>query len=124
MIAVGELASQKCTSRKVLEPLAVLVAPFAPHIAEELWQQLGHATSVCDAEWPEFDEKFLQESSVTMSVSFNGKTRFTLQFPADATKEQIEKETLASEQTQKYIAGKQIVKVIVVPKRIVNIVIR
>lgn len=124
MIAVGELASQKCTSRKVLEPLAVLVAPFAPHIAEELWQQLGHTTSVCDAEWPEFDEKFLQESSVTMSVSFNGKTRFTLQFPADATKEQIEKETLASEQTQKYIAGKQIVKVIVVPKRIVNIVIR
>ena len=124
MIAVGEFASQKCTSRKVLEPLAVLVAPFAPHIAEELWQQLGHTTSVCDAEWPEFDEKFLQESSVTMSVSFNGKTRFTLQFPADATKEQIEKETLASEQTQKYIAGKQIVKVIVVPKRIVNIVIR
>lgn len=124
MIAVGELNVQKCTSRKVLEPLVVLVAPFAPHIAEELWEQLDHTTSVCDAEWPEFNEKFVQESSVTMSVSFNGKTRFTMQFPVDAPKEEIEKEVLASEQAKKYTDGKQIVKVIVVPRRIVNIVVR
>ena len=124
MIAVGELNVQKCTSRKVLEPLVVLVAPFAPHIAEELWEQLDHTTSVCDAEWPEFNEKFVQESSVTMSVSFNGKTRFTMQFPVDAPKEEIEKEVLASEHAKKYTDGKQIVKVIVVPRRIVNIVVR
>ncbi len=124
MIAVGELNVQKCTSRKVLEPLVVLVAPFAPHIAEELWEQLDHTTSVCDAEWPEFNEKFVQESSVTMSVSFNGKTRFTMQFPVDASKEEIEKEVLASELAKKYTDGKQIVKVIVVPRRIVNIVVR
>ena len=124
MIAVGELNAQKCTSRKVLEPLVVLVAPFAPHIAEELWEQLGHETSVCDARWPEFNEKFVKESSVTMSVSFNGKTRFTMQFPVDAPRETVEKEVLESEQARKYTDGKRIVKVIVVPRRIVNIVIR
>lgn len=124
MIAVGELNAQKCTSRKVLEPLVVLVAPFAPHIAEELWEQLGHETSVCDARWPEFNEKFVKESSVTMSVSFNGKTRFTMQFPVDASRETVEKEVLESEQARKYTDGKRIVKVIVVPRRIVNIVIR
>ena len=124
MIAVGELAQQKCTARSVLEPLAVLLSPFAPFFAEELWHKLGHEGTVCDAEWPAFDEAYLKEDSVTLSVSFNGKTRFTLDFPADASKEQIEKETLASEAAAKYLEGKQIVKVIVVPGRIVNIVVK
>ena len=108
----------------MLEPLAVLLSPFAPFFAEELWHKLGHEGTVCDAEWPAFDEAYLKEDSVTLSVSFNGKTRFTLDFPADASKEQIEKETLASEATAKYLEGKQIVKVIVVPGRIVNIVVK
>ena len=124
MIAVGELAQQKCAARSVLEPLAVLLSPFAPFFAEELWHKLGHEGTVCDAEWPAFDEAYLKEDSVTLSVSFNGKTRFTLDFPADASKEQIEKETLASEAAAKYLDGKQIVKVIVVPGRIVNIVVK
>ena len=124
MIAVGELAQQKCAARSVLEPLAVLLSPFAPFFAEELWHKRGHEGTVCDAEWPAFDEAYLKEDSVTLSVSFNGKTRFTLDFPADASKEQIEKETLASEATAKYLEGKQIVKVIVVPGRIVNIVVK
>ena len=124
MIAVGELAQQKCTSRTVLETLVTLLAPFTPHIAEELWHLMGHTTTVCDAAWPEFDEAHLKEDTVTLGVSFNGKTRFTLDFAADATKEEIEKATLASEQAQKYLDGKQIVKVIVVPGRIVNIVIK
>lgn len=124
MIAVGELAQQKCTSRTVLETLVTLLAPFTPHIAEELWHMMGHTTTVCDAAWPEFDEAHLKEDTVTLGVSFNGKTRFTLDFAADASKEEIEKATLASEQAQKYLEGKQIVKVIVVPGRIVNIVIK
>ena len=124
MIAVGELAQQKCTSRKVLEQLVVLLAPFTPHIAEELWHTLGHEGTVCDAKWPEFDESYLKEDSVTLSVSFNGKTRFTLDFPADASKDQIQEAALSSEQAQKYLEGKQVVKVIVVPGRIVNIVIK
>ena len=124
MIAVGELAQQKCTSRTVLETLVTLLAPFTPHIAEELWHLMGHTTTVCDAAWPEFDEAHLKEDTVTLGISFNGKTRFTLDFAADASKEEIEKATLASEQAQKYLEGKQIVKVIVVPGRIVNIVIK
>ena len=124
MIAVGELAQQKCTSRTVLETLVTLLAPFTPHIAEELWHMMGHTTTVCDAAWPEFDEAHLKEDTVTLGVSFNGKTRFTLDFAADASKEEIEKATLESEQAQKYLEGKQIVKVIVVPGRIVNIVIK
>ncbi len=124
MIATGELAQQKCVSREVLEKLVVLLAPFAPHVAEELWEKLGHSTTVCDAEWPIFDESHLKEDSVTLSVSFNGKTRFTLDFPADASADAIREATLASEQAQKYLEGKDVVKVIVVPGRIVNIVIK
>ena len=124
MIAVGEFNAQKCTSKTVLEQLVVLIAPFAPHIAEELWEQLGHKQSVCDAKWPEFNEKYIKENSVTLSISFNGKTRFTMSFPVEASKEEVEKEVLAGEQAKKYIDGKQIVKVIVVPGRIVNIVVR
>lgn len=124
MIAVGEFAQQKCVSRKVLEQLVILLAPFAPHIAEELWHTLGNEGTVCDAAWPKFDEQYLKEDSQTLSISFNGKTRFTLDFPTDASKECIQETTLASEQAQKYLEGKQIVKVIVVPGRIVNIVIK
>ena len=124
MIAVGELAQQKCTSRAVLEQVVALLAPFAPHIAEELWHALGHTTTVCDAEWPKFDEQYLKEDTQTLSISFNGKTRFTLDFPADATKEAIQEAALTSEQAQKHLEGKQVVKVIVVPGRIVNIVVK
>ncbi len=124
MIAVGELAQQKCTSRAVLEQVVALLAPFAPHIAEELWHSLGHTTTVCDAEWPKYDEQYLKEDTQTLSISFNGKTRFTLDFPADATKEAIQEAALTSEQAQKHLEGKQVVKVIVVPGRIVNIVVK
>ena len=124
MIAVGELAQQKCTSREVLQQVVVLLAPFAPHIAEELWHTLGNQTTVCDAPWPKYDEQYLKEDSQTLSISFNGKTRFTLDFPADASKDTIQETALASEQAQKYLEGKQVVKVIVVPGRIVNIVIK
>ncbi len=124
MIAVNELAQQKCRSREVLETVVTLLAPFAPHMAEELWHALGHETTVCDAPWPTYDESHLKEDTQTLSVSFNGKTRFTLDFAADATKESIQEATLASEQAKKYLEGKQVVKVIVVPGRIVNIVIK
>ena len=124
MIAVSEFAQQKCTSRAVLEQLVVLLAPFAPHIAEELWHTLGHDTTVCDAAWPKFDEQYLKEDKPTLSISFNGKTRFTLDFAADATKEAIQEAALSSEQAQKHLEGKQVVKVIVVPGRIVNIVVK
>ena len=124
MIATGELAQQKCVSREVLEKLVVLLGHFAPPVAEELWEKLGYTTTVCDAEWPIFDESHLKEDSVTLSVSFNGKTRFTLDFPADASADAIREATLASEQAQKYLEGKNVVKVIVVPGRIVNIVIK
>ena len=125
MIAVGELDKQHCTSREVLETLCILLAPFAPHVAEELWHEvLGHSTSVCDAQWPEWKEEYLVEDSVTMGVSFNGKTRFTIEMPTGASKEETEKVALSAPQTAKYTEGMQIVKVIVVPGKIVNIVLK
>ena len=124
MIAVGEWAQQKCTSRSVLSTFVVLLAPFAPHIAEELWHALGNTASVCDAEWPEFCEDYLKEDSVTLGISFNGKTRFTLDFPADAAAADIEKAALEAEQSQRYLEGMTVAKVIVVPGRIVNIVLK
>lgn len=124
MIAVGELGQQRCNARAILEPLIVLLAPFTPHIAEELWHLMGHETTVCDAQWPAFNEEYLKEDTVTMGVSFNGKTRFTLDFPADATKDAIEQEVMQSEQAKKYLEGMQVVKVIVVPRKIVNIVLK
>lgn len=124
MIAVGELAQQRCNARAILEPLIVLLAPFTPHIAEELWHLMGHETTVCDAQWPAFNEEYLKEDTVTMGVSFNGKTRFTLDFPADATKDAIEQEVMQSQQAKKYLEGMQVVKVIVVPRKIVNIVLK
>ncbi len=124
MIAAGELSQQKCTSRAVLEPFIILLAPFAPHIAEELWHQLGHGTTVCDARWPEWNEEYLKEDTQTLSVSFNGKTRFTIDLPAGATREEIEHAALSAEQARKYTDGFQVVKVIVVPGKIVNIVLK
>ena len=124
MVAVSELASQKCRSRAILEPLAVLIAPFAPHIAEELWEAMGHTTSVCDAKWPEFDEKHLVESTLKMPVQFCGKVKFTLNVPADASKEEVEQMALGAPESAKHLEGKQVVKIIVVPGRIINIVVK
>ena len=124
MICVGELAQQKCHSHEVLEKLVVLLAPFAPHVSEELWEALGCQGSVCDAEWPVWDETYLVENEIQLTVSFNGKARYQKTFPADASKEDIEKATIADERSHKYLDGKTIVKVIVVPKKIINIVCR
>ena len=124
MVAINELTAQKCRSREVMAQIVALLAPFAPHMAEELWEALGQEGSVCDAQWPSFDEKYLVESSVQLGVQFNGKVRFAMQFPADATPEQMVEMALAAPEAQKHIEGKQIVKTIAVPKRIVNIVVK
>ena len=123
MICVNELNSAKCNKRAILEPLVVLLAPFAPHVAEELYHVLGNDTTVCDAAYPKHDEKYLAENTVKYPISFNGKVRFTLELAADLTPKQVEEIALANEQTAKYLDGKAIKKVIVVPKKIVNIVI-
>ena len=123
MICVNELGQQKCANRELLKKMIIVIAPFAPHMAEELWEQLGGETkSVFDVEWPEWDESYLVENEVQLTVSFNGKARFQITFPADATKEDIEKKALEDERSQHYIDGKTIVKIIVVPKKIINIV--
>ena len=124
MICVNELSKQKCTNHELLQDLVVLIAPFAPHIAEELWHALGNSGTVCDAKWPEYDEKYLKEDEVKMMVSFNGKVRFPMNFPVNTPKDDVEKAVLADERTGKYLGGKNIVKVIVVPNRIINIVIK
>ena len=124
MICVNELTQQKCTNHELLQDLVVLIAPFAPHIAEELWHALGNKSTVCDAQWPAYDEKYLKEDEVKMMISFNGKVRFPMNFPVNAPKDDVEKVVLADERTGKYLAGKNIVKVIVVPNRIVNIVLK
>ena len=124
MICVGEMAQMKCRNRRVLTDLVKLIAPFAPHIAEELWHRLGNDGTVCDAQWPAFDEKYLVESTVQMTVSFNGKARFQMQFAADADNKTIEDTVMADERSAKYIGDKSVVKVIIVPKKIVNIVIK
>ena len=124
MICTNELTSLKCRKRAVLEPLVVLIAPFAPHLAEELWEALGHTASVCDATWPEYDEHYLAEDTVSYTISFNGKARFQKTFPADAANDAIEQAVLADEAAQKWMEGKSIVKIIIVPKKIVNVVLR
>ncbi|MBU2974505.1 leucine--tRNA ligase [Zobellia sp. B3R18] len=122
MIAVNELSSQKCNSRAVLEPLAVLVSPYAPHIAEELWKLLGHEGSIATVAFPKFEEKYLVESSKEYPVSFNGKMRFKLELPLDLSKDEIEAAVMAHEKTQQQLQGRTPKKVIVVPGKIVNIV--
>lgn len=122
MICANELTAQKCTSKDILEPLAVLISPYAPHIAEELWSQLGNSDSISTADFPVFDEKHLVESSKTYPISFNGKMRFTLDLPMDMSKEDIEKEVMAHEKTQAQLDGRTPKKIIIVPGKIVNIV--
>ena len=124
MICVGELQQSKCRNRQLLQDLVVLIAPFAPHMAEELWHSLGNEGTVCDAGWPVCNEAYLVESEIQLTVSFNGKARYQKTFPADAANDTIQQEVLADERSGKYLAGKQVVKVIVVPKKIVNVVIK
>lgn len=123
MICVNELTALKCSKRAILEELLVVLAPFAPFVAEELWHALGHDTTICDAVWPEFKPEYLVEDVITYTISFNGKARFTLEFAADADKEEIEKTVLEHENSAKWMEGKTPKKVIVVPKKIVNVVI-
>ena len=124
MICVNELSQQKCRDRELMKTLAVLIAPFAPHIAEELFEMLGGQGSVCDAQWPTWDERYLVENSVKLGVAFNGKTRLEMEFAADADNKTIEAAVLSDERTQKYLDGKQVMKVIIVPKRMVNVVVK
>ena len=122
MIAVNELTAQKCNSRAILEPLLVLISPYAPHIAEELWSKLSHTESISTADFPKLEEKYLVESTKNYPVSFNGKTRFTIELPLDMNKEEIETAVMAHEKTQAQLQGRAPKKVIVVPGKIVNIV--
>jgi leucyl-tRNA synthetase len=122
MIAVNELSAEKCNSREVLEPLAILISPYAPHIAEELWEKLGHSESISTAPFPKFEEKYLVESTKEYPISFNGKMRFTLELPLDISKEEIESAVMAHEKTAQYLEGRTPKKVIIVPGKIVNIV--
>ncbi|TDQ28907.1 leucine--tRNA ligase [Tenacibaculum caenipelagi] len=122
MIAVNELTALKCNKRAILEPLLVLISPYAPHIAEELWSQLGHSESISTVAFPKFEEKHLVESSKNYPVSFNGKMRFTLELPLDMSKDEIEKTVMAHEKTQAQLAGREPKKVIIVPGKIINIV--
>ena len=123
MIAVNELNDMKCNKRHILKDLIVLIAPYAPHFAEELWEKLGHTESVTFANWPKFNEQHLKEYAFTYPISFNGKMRFTLELSADLCKEDIEKEVMAFEKTKQYMQGKNPKRIIIVPKKIVNIVI-
>ena len=123
MICVGELASQKCHSRKVLEPLLILLAPFAPHITEQLWHDLGNTTTICDAQWPECNEEYLVEDTKTYPVQVNGKVRYNVVAPASATQAEVQEIALSNEAAAKWLDGKEPRKVIVVPGRIVNIVL-
>ena len=124
MICVNELSQQRCTNRELLKTLITLIAPFTPHIAEELWEQYGGEGSVCDAQWPVWNEEYLVESQQKLGVAFNGKARFEMQFPADADNQTIEAAVRADERTARYLDGAQISKVIIVPKRMVNIVFK
>ena len=123
MICANELSSLKCRNRSVLTDFVICLSPFAPHISEELWHLMGNETSVCDAVWPSFDESYLKEDVFTYSILFNGKSRLTLDFQADATREQIEVAVLAHPNSQKWLEGKSPKKIIVVPKKIVNVVV-
>ncbi len=124
MVCLNELTKLKSTSREVKEALTILLAPFCPHLAEELWHLLGKNTTVCDAPWPAFNEDYLKEDSVKMMVAFNGKARFQLEFPADVTKEDAEKAALANPQSAKWMEGFTVAKVIVVPGKMINIVLK
>jgi len=123
MICLNELHDLKCNKRAILEPLVICLSPFAPHLAEEIWSNLGHSTSILKASYPKFEESYLVENTFSYPVSFNGKTRFMLELPLTLTKEQIEKEVLSSEDAKKWLKEANVKKVIVVPNKIVNIVV-
>ena len=124
MICLNELNQLKCANRTVLEGIVTLLAPFCPHLCEELWEALGKEGSVCDAPWPQWDEAYLQEDAMSLTISFNGKARFQMQFPVDSDNASIEKAVLENPQSAKYMEGWQHVKTIIVPKKIVNIVLK
>ena len=124
MICTNELSQLKCKNKDVMQTLVILIAPFAPHIAEEQWEMLGQEGSVCDAQWPKWNEEYLVENQIKMGVQFNGKVRFEMQFAADADNQTIEQAVREDERTAKYVEGKQIVKIIIVPKRMINVVLR
>ena len=123
MICVNELFNLKCSKKEILEQLVITLAPFAPHVCEELWDVLGHETSVCDAQWPAYNEEYLKEDNINYTISFNGKARFNMEFAADEASDAIQAAVLADERSQKWIDGKTPKKIIVVPKKIVNVVI-
>ncbi len=123
MICVNELSALKCNKREILKDLVVVLAPFAPHISEELWHVLGNTSTVCDAKFPEFNEEYLKENNATYTISFNGKARFTLELPIDMPAGEVEKTALSHENSQKWLEGKTLKKVIVVPGKIVNVVV-
>ena len=122
MICVNELSTQTCTSRDILEPLAILISPYAPHISEELWEKLGHTASVSTEPFPKFEADYLIENSKDYPISFNGKMRFTIELPLDMGKEEIETAVMSHEKTKAQLQGRIPKKVIVVPGKIVNIV--
>ena len=124
MICVGELQQTKCRNKALLETLVVLITPFCPHIAEELWHALGHTTTVCDATWPQWDEAVLVENEVSLTISFNGKARYQKTFAAEAGRDDIIAAVLADDKSAKYLDGKQVTKVVVVPGKIVNVVVK
>ena len=123
MICVNELNSFKSTNKEVLSQVLIVLAPFAPHITEELWHEIGNTTSICDAQWPSYNEEYLKEDKVTYAVSFNGKARFNIEVAADTAREEVEKIALAHEGAAKWLDSKTIRKIIVVPGKIVNIVV-
>ena len=123
MICANELYTQKCTSKAIFKDLIVVLAPFAPHISEELWHVLGEEGSVCDATWPAFNEEYLKESSVKYAVMFNGKPRFNIEVPVGTDKDEVQRIALSHSGAEKWLAGKQPKKVIVVPNKIVNVVV-
>lgn len=124
MICVNELTSHRCCSRQVLQSLLVLLTPFAPHIAEELWHALGNTTTICDAQWPQAEERYLKADTQTYAVSFNGKARFTITVAAGTERADVERLALSNSAATKWLEGKQIVKIIVVPGKIVNVVVK
>ena len=123
MICANELAEKKCNKRAILEPLVVLISAYAPHIAEELWSLLGHSETITYTDYPKLDTSILQDSTFNYPVSFNGKTRFFKEYPVEMAVSDIEKDVIQSQEAQKWIEGKAIKKVIIVPKKIINIVI-
>ena len=123
MICINELTSLKCNNRAILSDFLICLAPFAPHIAEELWSAMGNSETIFDAEWPVFNDEYLKEDTFKYAISFNGKVRYTLEFAADATNVEIEETVLKHANSEKWLAGKTPKKVIVVPKKIVNVVL-